>query len=98
MDSRPRFCLPHCHSVLAPESSVSISPGSLMCLFYYIILKNNAVKKVFSYKFIPIIGGMCYSIYLLHYAIISFLGRHTIHFHVTDYYLPHLLLQIILIG
>ena len=70
----------------------------LLGLFYYIILKNDQVKRVFSYKFIPVIGGMCYSIYLLHYTIISFLGRFTIGFHLTGYYLPNLLLQIILLG
>ncbi len=41
---------------------------------------------------------MCYSIYLLHYTIISFLGRFTIGIHLTGYYLPNLLLQVILIG
>ena len=70
----------------------------LLGLFYYIIMKNDRVKQVFSYKFIPVIGGMCYSIYLLHYTIISVLGRYTLGFHLTDYYLPNLLLQIILLG
>ena len=70
----------------------------LLGLFYYIIMKNDMVKKVFGYKFIPIIGGMCYSIYLLHYTIISFLGRYTLQLHLTSYYLPNLLLQIVLIG
>jgi len=70
----------------------------LLGLFYYIVLKNDQVKRIFSYKFIPIIGGMCYSIYLLHYTIISFLGRFTIRLHITAYYLPNLILQIILLS
>ena len=70
----------------------------LLGLFYYIVLKNDVVKNIFSYKFIPVIGGMCYSIYLLHYTIISVFGRYTVRFHITDYYLPNLLLQIILLG
>lgn len=69
----------------------------LIMAFYLIVLKNDAVKKVFSYKFIPVIGGMCYSIYLLHYPIISMVGRFTIDFKITNYYLPNLLLQIILL-
>ena len=70
----------------------------LIGFLYYIILKNEVMKKLFSYKFIPIIGGMCYSIYLLHYTIISIAGRLTLHFQITGYYLPNLLLQIILLG
>jgi len=62
--------------------------------FYFLVMKNDIVKKVFSYKFIPIIGGMCYSIYLLHYTIISVFGRVTLKLHFTNYYLPNLLLQI----
>ena len=65
--------------------------------FYLIVLKNDMVKKAFSYRFIPIIGGMCYSIYLLHYSIISMVGRFTIGIKVTDYYLPNLLLQIVIL-
>jgi peptidoglycan/LPS O-acetylase OafA/YrhL len=67
-------------------------------LFYYIVLKNDWLKKIFSYKFVPIIGGMCYSIYLLHYTIISVFGRFTIRLHITSWYLPNLLLQIVLLG
>jgi peptidoglycan/LPS O-acetylase OafA/YrhL len=33
------------------------------------------MKKVFSGRLIIVIGGMCYSIYLLHFAVISFVGR-----------------------
>ncbi len=67
-------------------------------LFYYIILKNEILKKIFSYKFIPVIGGMCYSIYLLHYSIISFFGRFTIGLKVTNYYLPNLIFQTIILS
>ena len=41
---------------------------------------------------------MCYSIYLLHYTIISALGRYTLQIHLTDYYLPNLMLQTMLLG
>ena len=69
----------------------------LLGLLYYIILHNEIVKKVFSYKFIPIIGGMCYTIYLIHYTVISILGRFTVKVHFTDYYIPNLLLQFALL-
>lgn len=69
----------------------------LVGLLYYIILKNGIVKRIFSYKFVPIIGGMCYSIYLVHYTVISIAGRLTMNLHFTHYYLPNLLLQIVLL-
>jgi peptidoglycan/LPS O-acetylase OafA/YrhL len=70
----------------------------LIGLFYYMVLKNDVIKSIFSYKFIPVIGGMCYSIYLLHYTIISILGRFTVSLTITNYYLPNLILQVILLG
>jgi peptidoglycan/LPS O-acetylase OafA/YrhL len=66
-------------------------------LFYYTILKNEAVKSVFSFRFIPIIGGMCYSIYLVHYPIISFLGGYTRKISFTGYYIPDVLLHLTLL-
>jgi peptidoglycan/LPS O-acetylase OafA/YrhL len=65
-------------------------------IFYYAILKNSLLIKVFSYGFIPIIGGMCYSVYLLHYTIIGIAGRVTNSIHLTSHYLPNLILQIVL--
>jgi peptidoglycan/LPS O-acetylase OafA/YrhL len=70
----------------------------VLCLFFYTILKNSYVKKVFSYRFVPIIGGMCYSIYLLHYTVIAIFGKYTLRLRVTGYYLPNLFLQFILLG
>ena len=69
----------------------------LIGLFYYIVFKNPMIKRIFSYKFIPIVGGMCYSIYLLHYTIISVLGRFTGQLHVPGGYLPNLFFQIVLL-
>lgn len=65
-------------------------------VLYYAILQNQALKKVFSYQFIPLIGGMCYSVYLLHYTIISALGRFINNFHITEYYWPNFILQLTL--
>lgn len=69
----------------------------LIGLFYYAVLKNESLKRIFSYKFIPIIGGMCYTIYLLHYTLISVFGRFIIGLRLTSYYLPNLFLQTILL-
>jgi len=76
---------------------LAISYPFMIGLLYYIILRNEAVKKVFSYKFVPIIGGMCYTTYLIHYTVISMVGRYTVLVHFTHYYLPNLFLQFILL-
>lgn len=48
----------------------------ISCLFFltYTVLTNIYMKRLFSVKGLILIGGMCYSIYLLHFAIISFAG------------------------
>lgn len=48
----------------------------LGCIFlFYSVLSNRFWKQIFAFKPISIIGGMCYSIYLLHYPIISFFAN-----------------------
>jgi peptidoglycan/LPS O-acetylase OafA/YrhL len=49
----------------------------IACIFILVhtVLTNDYMKRIFSAKLIIIIGGMCYSIYLLHLAIISFVGQ-----------------------
>jgi peptidoglycan/LPS O-acetylase OafA/YrhL len=41
---------------------------------FHCVLTNGHIRKLFSAQLIVIIGGMCYSIYLLHLAIISAAG------------------------
>lgn len=45
----------------------------LLLLFaaFYFVLFNDRLRKLMSRRWITIIGGMCYSIYLLHVLIIS---------------------------
>jgi peptidoglycan/LPS O-acetylase OafA/YrhL len=47
----------------------------VMALLFYIVLTNEKMAKLFSIPIIAIIGGMCYSIYLLHEQVISATGR-----------------------
>ncbi len=65
--------------------------------FFYIILKNGPIKRLFSFRFVPVIGGMCYSIYLLHYTVISFIGRYTIQLQFPGSYVLNLFFQVILL-
>ena len=47
----------------------------MMACLFYIVLTNSTIKEIFSNRYLTLIGGMCYSIYLLHFAILSCLGR-----------------------
>jgi peptidoglycan/LPS O-acetylase OafA/YrhL len=47
----------------------------LMVLLFYTGLTNKWLIKIFSFAPIAIIGGMCYSIYLIHEQVISATGR-----------------------
>jgi peptidoglycan/LPS O-acetylase OafA/YrhL len=44
-------------------------------VFFYTVLTNEKMKQIFSNKYLTIIGGMCYSVYLLHFGILSVMGR-----------------------
>jgi len=46
----------------------------LLFIVCYQVLFNKQMKIMFSGKAITLVGGMCYSIYLLHFGIISCLG------------------------
>jgi peptidoglycan/LPS O-acetylase OafA/YrhL len=47
----------------------------LMVFLFYTALTNEKMTKVLSYPPVAIIGGMCYSIYLIHEQVISATGR-----------------------
>jgi peptidoglycan/LPS O-acetylase OafA/YrhL len=49
----------------------------MLLTFYLIVFGNKWWNKIFSLRGITLIGGMCYSIYLLHTVIISAVGRLT---------------------
>ena len=47
----------------------------VMILLFYTALTNKWLIKIFSFAPVAIIGGMCYSIYLIHEQVISATGR-----------------------
>ncbi len=61
-------------------------------LFYYVVLTNSFWKRAFSLKWITVIGGMCYSIYLVHQPILSVMMKLLIHRSYFDSYPLDLLL------
>lgn len=74
-----------------------IAYPTLCFLFFMLVLFFSFWKKIFSLSVISVIGGMCYSIYLLHFATISFIGNYSIHFKITDSLEINYLLQWIII-
>jgi len=50
-------------------------------LFYYILIHKEL--KILTKNVFTIIGGMCYSIYLLHYPIISIIGNPLVRFRLS---------------
>lgn len=48
----------------------------LIFIFFFLVLHNGRLKKWLSYQPIAIIGGMCYSIYLIHQGVLGALRHH----------------------
>lgn len=56
---------------------------SIFFLYYYVLF--HKIFKFLSFKLITNIGGMCYSIYLLHYPIISMFGNPLLKYSFSKY-------------
>lgn len=54
--------------------------------FYYLVLTNRFWGKIFAYRWISLIGGMCYSIYLVHQPLLSALMKVIFRFQFFDSY------------
>lgn len=66
---------------------------SLVCVF-----KGRLFNSFFTQRWVVIVGGMCYSIYLLHYALIAFLATRTQGLFVSEWgYAANFGLQFLLI-
>jgi peptidoglycan/LPS O-acetylase OafA/YrhL len=54
-----------------------VSPLAIL-FFYAIVFTNRYWSRLFSVDTLTLIGGMCYTVYLLHYATIAAVGRITV--------------------
>ncbi|WP_264535065.1 acyltransferase family protein [Flavobacterium sp. N1736] len=61
----------------------SVQLSSIFFLYYYVLF--HKVFKILSFKLITNIGGMCYSIYLIHYPIISMIGNPLLKYSFSEY-------------
>jgi peptidoglycan/LPS O-acetylase OafA/YrhL len=66
-------------------------------VLYLLALKNSFWQKIFGFGFFTVIGGMCYSIYLLHNNIISLFGNKTVFLHLSHSYPLYVLEQIMIL-
>jgi peptidoglycan/LPS O-acetylase OafA/YrhL len=67
-------------------------------LFYFIVLFIPFWKGVFNIKWISIIGGMCYTIYLVHLPVIATFGRFFVKYGITNEYFVYLIIQFFIMG
>jgi peptidoglycan/LPS O-acetylase OafA/YrhL len=67
-------------------------------ILYCGAFRGLLANRFFSNPWITVIGGMCYSIYLIHYEVISAVGRFTRRISEGAPYWLHLLIQFVLVG
>jgi len=71
---------------------------SWVFLLYFAAFRGRLANRFFSNRWIAAIGGMCYSIYLLHYEVISAVGRLTRRLGEAAPYWIYLSVQLVLVG
>lgn len=70
-----------------------------MLLFLYrSAFRGSLSRRIFSNQWITAVGGMCYSIYLIHYEVISLIGRFTSRLGADHSYCTYFALQFLLIA
>jgi peptidoglycan/LPS O-acetylase OafA/YrhL len=72
---------------------------SLCLLVSFIALfKGRIINTFFTHTWIVIMGGMCYSIYLLHYALIALLAKFSVNALIPEWgYVVNYLMQLLMI-
>jgi peptidoglycan/LPS O-acetylase OafA/YrhL len=70
----------------------------ILFLLYCASFRGSWSHRIFSNRCIVAVGGMCYSIYLIHYEVISAVGRLTKRIAESYPYWLYLLVQLALIG
>jgi peptidoglycan/LPS O-acetylase OafA/YrhL len=81
--------------VFVPKPTVSFL--LLAFIVFCATFRGNLLRRLLSNRWLTTIGGMCYSIYLLHYPFISALGRHTVRIGSSETFTWHFLLQSLLL-
>lgn len=66
-------------------------------VFIYLALTAPVWRRVFSNKVLTTVGGMCYTIYLLHTVIISGFGNQTVFWQISRNYELNIMFQILIL-
>jgi len=85
--------------VLLPSERLTqwLFPFAIL-LLYSAVFRGTLTRRIFSNRWIVTIGGMCYSIYLIHYEVISLAGRFTLRLGAGLPYWAYFLIQLTLVG
>ncbi|MFY0686938.1 MAG: acyltransferase [Cyclobacteriaceae bacterium] len=89
-----------------PDLSYFLKGVFILCfcissfILYYLVIFNRLFDRFFTNVYITSIGGMCYSIYLIHAQVIYFFGTklHVINLVFTNIFPLDVLIQIVLFG
>lgn len=78
------------------------SPNQLyFCLFLFLLFvstfKGGLLNYLFTREIIYILGGMCYTLYLLHYPMIHLIGKYTHQLSVGDSFMLNYFVQAIIV-
>ena len=84
--------------VVAPGPLVSVGSPFVMVMLATGIFRGKVLNAVFTTPLLTGIGGMCYSIYLLHFILINVAGRVTWQLSLGRPYHVHLVVQLILMS
>lgn len=86
--------------LFVPMYYVSIYPCIIKTfatlLFFYLAITNDVLRKLLSTKIITIIGGMCYSIYLLHMGLYGLMRHRFFKIQFFDNSILNVLLQYVI--
>jgi len=65
-------------------------------VFFYAVFHSVWVNRWVTNRWVTAIGGMCYTIYLIHLPLAEFLIRITKNIHITNYFTVNLLVQLLI--
>lgn len=82
----------------APSVAASLALPAAVGALYLAAFRGRATGAVLGNRWLATIGGMCYSIYLLHYLVISAVGRVTLPYFRTEAFWPYLLAQLAVLS
>lgn len=66
-------------------------------IFYWLVISPGLWQRLFRATPLVLIGGMCYTVYLIHFPLLVLFARFAKRIYVTDQFLPNYLLHFILV-